>query len=195
MPVVRASVVRLIADGFRVAALAGTIAVAVSSGEGAVLLGLMFLALLVPRATRLPAFLDLVFCAALTWATWSSVGHWYRAADWYDTVVHTVTPGATAATLHLLLSRWRLLPTPGDPALRRAAVPLITTGLGAAVAVVWEMYEWLAVDVLHSGIPVGYEDTVADLTAGLGGSLTAGLLLLRWALRHPPDTLARRRTR
>ncbi|MCC9708443.1 hypothetical protein E4N62_26180 [Streptomyces sp. MNU76] len=106
------------------------------------------------------------------------MGHWYRVADWYDTVVHSITPGATAATLHLLLSKWRLLPAPGDPALRRPAGPLITAALGTTIAAVWEMYEWLATEVAHQEIPVGYTDTVADLTAGLGGSLAAGLLLL-----------------
>ncbi|WP_405956605.1 hypothetical protein [Streptomyces phaeochromogenes] len=52
----------------------------------------------------------------------------------------------------------------------------MTTALGAVVAVVWGVYERLAVDVWHQQIPVGQNDTVADLATGLGGSLAAGLL-------------------
>ncbi|MBR8638859.1 hypothetical protein KEF29_04855 [Streptomyces tuirus] len=73
--------------------LASAVAVGVTSLESALLLALLFLALLVPRAARLPALLDLLVCAALTWATWSQVWHWYRVVGWYDTVVHFVTPG------------------------------------------------------------------------------------------------------
>ncbi|MFF5045007.1 hypothetical protein [Streptomyces nigra] len=130
--------------------------------------------------------LDLLLCAALTWAAWSSVFHWYRVTDWYDTAVHSVTPGAVAATLHLLLARWGLLPSPTDRGLRRASVPLITTALGATVACLWELYEWLATDVFDAKVLVGYEDTIADMAAGVAGSLVAGLALAWWASRASP---------
>ncbi len=123
---------------------------------------------------------------ALTWATWSSVFHWYRVVDWYDTAVHFVTPGTVAVTLQLLLARARLLPSPRDGALRRSAVPLITTALGATVASLWEMYEWLATDVFGAHLRVGYEDTVADMAAGVAGSLAAGLILAWRSARASP---------
>lgn len=107
------------------------------------LLAVLFLALFVPRVARLPALLDLLVCASLTWATWSEVWHWYCVVGWYDTAVHFVTPGVVTAALHLVLSRYRLLPSPDDVRLRRAAVPLITTAVGAVVACLWEMHEWL----------------------------------------------------
>ncbi|MFG3310183.1 hypothetical protein [Streptomyces wuyuanensis] len=179
----RSRVLRITADAVRLLVLASAVAAGVTSREGTLLLALLFLALLVPRVARLPALLDLMVCASLTWATWSQVWHWYRVVGWYDTVVHFVTPGTVAAALHLLLSRYRLLPSPDDERLRRAAVPLTTTALGAAVACLWEMYEWLIVDVFDTPIRVGYQDTVADLAAGMGGSLTAGLMLALWAAR------------
>ncbi|MEU8844805.1 hypothetical protein AB0C70_00850 [Streptomyces sp. NPDC048564] len=177
---------RVAADGVRFLVLASAVAAGVASREGTLLLALLFLALFVPRLARLPALLDLLVCASLTWATWSQVWHWYRLVGWYDTVVHFVTPGVVAAALHLLLSRYRLLPSPDDVRLRRAAVPLITTAVGAVVACLWEMYEWLAVDVFDEPIRVGYQDTVVDLAAGMGGSLTAGLMLAWWAARGGP---------
>ncbi|MFE7901190.1 hypothetical protein ACFU3E_27550 [Streptomyces sp. NPDC057424] len=177
---------RLTADAIRILALGSVVYVLFTGHDGAVVLTLLFLALLVPRLTRLPALLDLLLCATLTWATWSSVFHWYRVTDWYDTAVHSVTPGTVAAALHLLLARRRLLPSPDDRALRPASVPLITTTLGATVACLWEMYEWLATDVLDAQVRVGYEDTIADMAAGVAGSLAAGLILARWAARPAP---------
>ncbi|MEU0216763.1 hypothetical protein ABZ281_17285 [Streptomyces sp. NPDC006265] len=186
MAIARPRALRLTADAIRILALGSVVYVLFSGHDGAVILTLLFLALLVPRLIRLPALLDLLLCAALTWAAWSSVFQWYRVTDWYDTVVHAVTPGTVAATLHLLLARWQLLPSPGDRALRPASVPLITTALGAMVASLWEMYEWLATDVFDAQVRVGYEDTIADMAAGVAGSLAAGLILARRATRPAP---------
>ncbi|MFB8759308.1 hypothetical protein [Streptomyces nigra] len=187
MAIAPSAVLRLTADAIRVLVL-GSIAYVLFTGhDGAVILVLLFLALLVPRLARLPVLVDLLLCATLTWAAWSSVFHWYRVTDWYDTAVHSVTPGAVAATLQLLLARWRLLPSPSDRGLRRASVPLITTALGATVACLWELYEWLATDVLEAEVLVGYEDTVADMAAGVAGSLVAGLALALWASRATPE--------
>ncbi|MCC9708444.1 hypothetical protein E4N62_26185 [Streptomyces sp. MNU76] len=55
MPHVRARAARFTADAVRATALVSAITVAATSGDGAVYLGLLFLVLLVPRATRLPA--------------------------------------------------------------------------------------------------------------------------------------------
>ncbi|MGW0496018.1 hypothetical protein ACWD0Z_11450 [Streptomyces sp. NPDC003007] len=175
---------RLTADVVRLSVLCGAVVLALVSRDGAVMLTLLFLALLVPRLTRLPALVDLLVCAVLTWATWSTVVHWYRVADWYDTLVHSVTPGVVAVALHLLLSRWRLVPAPADRTLRRAAGPLITAAVGATVAVLWELYEGLATQVFHAHIPVGYTDTLVDLAVGLGGSVVAGIALTWCATRR-----------
>lgn len=184
MPSARPHALRLTADAIRFLVLCSAVAVALTPQDGAVMLALLFLALLVPRVARLPALPDLMVCAVLTWATWSAVGRWYRVTDWYDTLVHSITPGTVAAALYLLLSRRRLLPPPGDPSLRRAAVPLITTAVGATVAVLWELYEGLATQVFSARIRVGYEDTLVDLAAGVSSSLVAGLALAWWAARR-----------
>ncbi|WP_405956606.1 hypothetical protein [Streptomyces phaeochromogenes] len=121
MPVFGFRILRLTADGFRAAALVGPVALAVTTGDGSVSLGLLFLALVVPRLAGLPSAADFFF-VTLTWATWSWVGHWYRVADEYDSSMHAVTPAATAVVLHLPLSLHRLLPTLGDAALRALPV-------------------------------------------------------------------------
>ncbi|MFJ8150236.1 hypothetical protein ACIQ6R_35130 [Streptomyces sp. NPDC096048] len=179
---------RLTADAVRVLVLFSAVAVALTAHDGAVMLSMLFLVVLVPRVTLLPAGVDLLVCAVLTWATWSAVGRWYRVADWYDTLVHSVTPGVVAVALHLLLARWRLLPAPGDRALRRAAVPLITAGVGAVVAVLWELYEGLATQVFEARIPVGYTDTLVDLAVGTGGSVLAGIVVAARANRRSSTT-------
>ncbi|URN11022.1 hypothetical protein LUW77_00695 [Streptomyces radiopugnans] len=174
---------RIGADLIRAGAAISAIAAAFLSLEGVFRFTLLFLALLVPRLAGLRAPVDLLVCAVLTVAAWSSPANWYELAPWYDTLLHAVVPGVVAATLHLLLIRWRLLPPLKARELRTTSVPLLTTALGCTVALLWELYEWFGKDVLGAQIAAHYDDTIADMAAGFASSLAAGAALATWA-RH-----------
>ncbi|MDG9701515.1 hypothetical protein [Streptomyces sp. DH37] len=176
---------RTAADLIRTGALVSATAAVFFSLEGVFRFGLLLLALLVPRLAGLRSPVDLLVCVVLSVAAWSSPANWYELAPWYDTALHLVTPGTVAVTLHLLLIRARLLPSPRARGLRIASAPLLTVCLGCTVALLWELYEWFAEKVLGAAIVVGYDDTVLDMAAGLTGSLVAGGLLVSWAHSGP----------
>ena len=62
----------------------------------------------------------------------------------------------------------------------RWAVVLVVCGLGAILAIGWEVGEWWTFIRHGTELDTAYEDTLGDLTLGTLGSLTAGLALLRW---------------
>lgn len=134
----------------------------------------------VPRIAALPRPVDLVI--AVTWLTagWADAAHWYVTDPWVDIPIHGTTPGASAAAVYLLLVRVQLVPALQDRQVRRRALVLITFVLGAALAVLWEFYEWVR---YHGQGPplVGYNDTILDLLMGCIGSLVAGVGLAWWA--------------
>ena len=170
------------ADVVRVAALVSLVVATVTLGGIA---GALFLLVLggvsVPRALALPAPLDVAYGTSLIFAAWASQLKWYDAVDWLDLAVHLVCTGLIAAVAYLALVRWELLPgaaaTP--PARASAGVVVVTAGLGAIAAILWEVGEWAGHTYLDDGIGVGYDDTVTDLAAGLLGAVVAGLVLAR----------------
>jgi hypothetical protein len=113
-------------------------------------------------------------------AGWANAAHWYVTDLWVDIPIHGTTPGASAAAVYLLLVRVQLVPALQDRQVRRRALVLITFALGAALAVLWEFYEWVR---YHGQGPplVGYNDTILDLLMGCIGSLVAGVGLAWWA--------------
>jgi hypothetical protein len=64
------------------------------------------------------------------------------------------------------------------------ALVLLTTGLGAVLAIGWELGEWYTFIRHGTEIDSAYEDTLGDLTLGTLGALCAGLALL-WRRRRP----------
>ncbi|HET7195055.1 MAG TPA: hypothetical protein VFI99_08695 [Nocardioides sp.] len=59
-----------------------------------------------------------------------------------------------------------------------AVVPLLT-GLGALIAVAWELGEWYTFIRHGTEINTAYEDTLGDETLGTLGALVAGLVVAR----------------
>ena len=59
----------------------------------------------------------------------------------------------------------------------------LATGLGAILAIAWELGEWYTFIRHGTEIDTAYEDTLGDLTLGTLGALCAGLLLL-WRRRR-----------
>jgi hypothetical protein len=59
------------------------------------------------------------------------------------------------------------------------AVVLLVTGLGALIAVGWELGEWYTFIRHGTEINTAYEDTLGDLTLGTLGALVAGFVVTR----------------
>jgi hypothetical protein len=59
------------------------------------------------------------------------------------------------------------------------AVVVLVTGLGALIAVGWELGEWYTFIRHGTEIDTAYEDTLGDLTLGTLGALVAGLVVVR----------------
>ena len=57
---------------------------------------------------------------------------------------------------------------------------LAVTGLGAVLAIGWELGEWYTFIRHGTELDTAYEDTLGDLTLGTLGAFVAGLALWRW---------------
>jgi hypothetical protein len=100
----------------------------------------------------------------------------YDSVDWWDDANHYVNWLLLLAGLGLLIAHevrpdW--------------AMTVFVTGLGAVLAIGWELGEWFTFIRHGTELDTAYEDTLLDLTLGTLGSLTAGLLLL-WRRRRSP---------
>ena len=96
----------------------------------------------------------------------------YDTVAWWDDANHLVNWFLLTAGLGLLLS----------PSLRRSprwATVLLVAGLGALLAVGWELGEWWTFIRHGTEIETAYTDTLGDLALGCLGSLVAGLLIAR----------------
>jgi len=94
----------------------------------------------------------------------------YDSLDWWDDANHYVNWLLLLAGLGMLVTRevrpdW--------------AMTLLVTGLGAILAIGWELGEWYTFIRHGTELDTAYEDTLGDLALGTLGSLTAALLLLR----------------
>jgi hypothetical protein len=97
----------------------------------------------------------------------------YDSIGWWDDANHYVNWLLLLGGLGLLLARdlrpdWVLV--------------LLVTGLGAILAIGWELGEWFTFIRHGTELDTAYEDTLGDLTLGTLGSLTAGLVLM-WRRR------------
>ncbi len=89
---------------------------------------------------------------------------------WWDDAMHFGNWAALSAGLGMLLL----------PRLRPAWLGLLTVaGLGALLAVGWELGEWYT--FIRRGVELdgAYEDTLGDLALGTAGALLAGAVLAR----------------
>ena len=130
---------------------------------------------MVPRAIGAPAVLDVAYCSTILFAAWAAQLDWYVAVGWLDVVVHAVATGLIAVLERAGaagLGRRR----PGRP---RGETALLVVGLGAVLAVLWEVGEWAGNAWLDRSIQVGYPDTMGDLAAGLAGSAVAAVVVAR----------------
>lgn len=146
----------------------------------------MAVILLWAKRARVPMIFLGVCALSVLVATWAAVWRWYPAVPHLDTVVHVLTVGSLAAVGYFLLANARLLPDVRDvDGTYRAWAPVLWVAMvGTTTAVLWEYYEWVLEQVSPQGVIVGYTDTVADLLAGMSGSVAAGFLTLWWVRRR-----------
>ena len=97
----------------------------------------------------------------------------YDAIGWWDDLNHLANWALLLTGLGLILCR----------DVRPAwAVVVLVTGLGAILAIGWELGEWYTFIRHGTEIDTAYEDTLGDETLGTLGALVAGLAVAR-ALR------------
>lgn len=142
------------------------------------LIALVLLGVVVARLAPLPGPLQAAAVLALVWSAWTALLGGFQEVPWLDVVAHTLVTGLLAAVTAALLTGPPLRRAGLDLG-RRADAVLVTTGLGALLAVVWEVAEWFGHTYVDRDIFVSYPDTIGDLAAGVVGSLVAGLLLAR----------------
>jgi hypothetical protein len=175
----------------RVLAVASVVVAATARGPvDAALFSLVLSGLVVPPAARVGPALDAAYGAGLLAAAWAGALDLYEAVSWLDLVMHLVVTGLIAAVAHLALARWTgAVADPGattgaDGAARRVGVVAVTTALGLALSVWWEVGEYLGHTYADSSIHVAYRDTVGDMVMGGIGSTAAGVALVVTAARR-----------
>lgn len=100
----------------------------------------------------------------------------YDAVVWWDDLNHLVNWMLLTAGLGLLVG----------PAVRpRWALGLMLTGLGALLAVGWELGEWFTFIRHGTELSDAYTDTLGDLALGTLGSLVAALVVTKVLYRAP----------
>lgn len=166
-------------DVARAAAAASVVAAVSLDGVATALFLLVLGGTMVPRALGLTAPLDVAYSATLLASAWAAQLEWYRAVPWLDLPVHAACTGLVAAVAYVALVRAGMLADPGTlrPGRARAGVLVVSAGLGAVLAILWELGEWAGHTYLDDRIGVGYGDTVSDLAAGLLGAVVTGLLV------------------
>jgi hypothetical protein len=180
------------ADGLRAVALVGIIVAGIGWGPiPAVSLALVAGGMMVPRLLGIRPSVDIAFGVVLLIAVWSSVLDIYITTPWWDLPVHLVTNGLCAALLYILLVRARVVADAATLPRPLLSTVVVTTAVGLALGVFWEIFEWFGHTFLDPDIFVGYTDTIGDLVWGGAGALLAGCFMRylggRAAAPVPPD--------
>ncbi|WP_404438898.1 hypothetical protein LG322_06110 [Microbacterium aerolatum] len=140
--------------------------------------------LLAPRFVGMRASFDIVYGVTLLIAAWSNVLGLYTAIAGWDLTMHVVATGVIAATMYLLLARWKVVSSPVDAGFRARTPMVIVPALGLAVSAVWEMVEWVGYSFISDEIFVAYDDTIGDMAVGGLGALIAGAVVARVPLER-----------
>jgi len=168
----------VIADAVRIL---GTLSIAAAwIGWSPVTAGAVALAAagtLLPRALGVRPAFDVFVSAVLLVAAWSSVLALYGSVPWIDIPIHFLLNGLLAALTTLLLIRAGALPDAASARRPRVAAVVLTTAVGLALGVVWEIAEWAGHTFIDEAIIVGYSDSIGDLAVGGLGSVLAGFVL------------------
>lgn len=109
----------------------------------------------------------------------------YDGVEWFDDLMHFVDTGALSAAVVLLAG------AAGAPVVRRLELAVAS---GLTLALVWEVWEYLAFVTRSKEVGTAYADTVWDLSLGWAGAVVAGLLvgLAAPSTKTGPDEVSRR---
>lgn len=98
----------------------------------------------------------------------------YDMIEWWDDANHLVNWALLSGAIGALV--WRT-------GLGSWATLALVVGMGAVMAILWEVAEYFAF-IRHSPeLTTAYSDTLGDLTLGLAGSCLAGLAAALWPRR------------
>ena len=106
----------------------------------------------------------------------------YDALAWWDDLNHFANWFLLCAGLGLIVC---------GSLHRPWATVLVVTGLGAILAIGWELGEWYTFIRHGTELDTAYEDTLGDEALGTFGALLAGLLVARLRSRDPAVHLVR----
>lgn len=101
----------------------------------------------------------------------------YDSVVWWDDANHFVNWFLLSAGLGLLVARSGIRPV--------AALGLLVAGLGALLAIGWEVGEWYTFIRHGTELATAYEDTLGDEVLGSLGAALAGLVVVRHTRRRP----------
>jgi hypothetical protein len=104
---------------------------------------------------------------------------------WWDDANHFVNWLLLSGGLGLLIARLDVRP--------RWLLLVAITGLGAVLAIGWELGEWYTFIRHGTELDTAYEDTLGDETLGTLGAFVAGLVVTRYAPGARPGGGASRR--
>lgn len=130
------------------------------------------------RLLRVPPLLQAALGLAALGAAWASALLLYERIWWLDILAHLVLTALLAGAAGAVLRRAQMTPS-GDAPRGRWGIVITTTGVGAILAVLWEVAEWIGYLYIDPRIDVAPGDTIGDLVAGLVGAAAAGVLLAR----------------
>jgi len=97
----------------------------------------------------------------------------YDTLVWWDDANHLVNWFLLCAGLGLLVARADVRP--------RWALGLLVAGIGALLAIGWELGEWYTFIRHGTELATAYEDTLGDEVLGTLGAILAGLVVVRRA--------------
>jgi len=99
----------------------------------------------------------------------------YDTVPWWDDANHLVNWFLLSTGVGLLLLRARVSPA--------WALGLLVAGVGALLAIGWELGEWYIFIRHGTELATAYEDTLGDQVLGTVGAALAGVLVVRLARR------------
>lgn len=147
----------------------GALVLAIGDPVGALVLGLTAL----PATTiaiigaRRPAAAFVTVMLVLS--AWASASGWVPQVFPWDDVEHLLLAFGCC---------WFVGDALRDVTAPRPLVVVAAFGVTMACAVVWEVIEWTADQILNTNLSPSDADTVGDLIAGLAGSASAAMVLL-----------------